>query len=182
MDNEFSQLAPPDPRNWWIDKMYLQGAFGAARHSTDPNTQVGAMLVIPRQGPLVSSWNFVPPAISSAGYPRKPEHKNYCTEHAERAVIFKALQNGLPVKHLHLYCTWAACAECARAIIDFGISRVVTSSVLLERTPDRWRESVLQGLSMMRDSGVQVAGWRGEAHIPVPIRFNGSVIDEGELQ
>lgn len=181
MDSEFSQLAPADEKNWWVDKMYLLNAFAMARHSTDHRTQVGATLVIPTQGPLISAWNAVPQSLSAAGYPRTPEHKNYCTEHAERAVLYKALQNGLPVRGLHLYGTWAACAECARAIIEFGVTRVVTSSALLDNTPERWRDSIREGLTMMRDSGIQVVGWRGDLVIPSSILFNGDRISGGHL-
>jgi deoxycytidylate deaminase len=181
MVNEFSELAPPDPKGWWIDKMYMQAAFSAARHSTDLRTQVGCTLVIPTQGPLVSAWNAVPESLLAAGYPLRPEDKNYCTEHAERRVIYKATLNGLPVRGLHLYGTWAACAECARTVIEFGVQRVVTSSVLLERTPDRWRDSVLHGLRMMRDAGIQVVGWRGELSLPIPIRFNSEAVFGADL-
>lgn len=181
MDSNISQLAPPDEKTWWVDKMYLLNAFAAARHSTDPSTQVGATLVIPTQGSLISSWNSVPEPLHRVGYPRKIEEKNYCMEHAERAVLYKAVQNGLPVRGLHLYGTWAACAECARAIIQFGITRVVTSSALLDRTPERWQESVKQGLTMMRDSGVEVVGWRGDILIPSSILFNGERIYAGHL-
>jgi deoxycytidylate deaminase len=179
MDSDFLQT---DPANWWIDKMYLQTAFAAARHSVDPRTQVGAVLVVPSVGVLLSAWNHVPPQLHSVGYPRTPETKNYCTEHAERAVIFKALKNGLRTDGLTMYCTWAACSECSRCIIEFGIKRVVTLSRLVDRTDERWRDSIRTGLEMMEDARIQVVGWNGTLGTKYSIRFGGSEITDEDLK
>lgn len=176
-----SEFLRTDPANWWVDRMYLQDAFAAARHSTDPRTQVGAVLVVPTKGVLLSAWNHVLPQLESAGYPRTPETKNYCTEHAERAVIFKAIKNGLPTEGLTMYCTWAACAECSRCIIGFGIRRVVTLYRLVERTDERWSDSIRTGLEMMEDARIQVVGWKGSLGTKYSIRFSGSEITDEDL-
>ena len=176
-----SEFLEKDVANWWVDRMYLQDAFSAARHSTDPRTQVGAVLVVPTKGVVLSGWNHVLPQLQAVGYPRKVESKNYCTEHAERTVLFKALKNGLPLQGLTMYCTWAACAECSRCIIDFGIKRVVTLSRLVEDTDERWSESIRAGLEMMSDADIQVVGWRGNLGSKYSIRFSGSEITGEDL-
>ena len=140
MDSNLSNVLSEDPANWWVDRMYLQDAFAAARHSTDPNTQVGAVLVVPVGGVVLAAWNAIPENLYD--YECTPETKNYCTEHAERAVVFKALQNGLPTQGLTVYCTWGVCAECARTLIEFGIKRVVTLCRLVEASPERWQDSM----------------------------------------
>lgn len=182
MVSDPSILAPADPLNWWVDKMYMQAAFTAARHSPDLRTQVGSVLVIPNKGVLLTGWNAPPKALADRGYPRSIEQKNYCMEHAERGVLYKAVQSGLPTEGLYLYSTWASCSECARAIIQFGITKVVTSCVLLDRTPDRWRESVIRGLEMMKDAGVRVVGWRGELVCPNTLLFNGETVRGEDLK
>jgi deoxycytidylate deaminase len=181
MDNEFSKVLSVDTKNWWVDRMYLQDAVHAARHSTDPSTQVGTVLTLPNMGVVLSSWNHVPPVLESAGYPRKVSDKGFCTEHAERAVVFKAVHNGLPTHGLTMYCTWASCAECARCMIQFGIKRVVTLNALLERTPYRWRDSIIAGSDMLRDAGVQLVGWRGNLGTTYSIRFNGQTVGNEDL-
>jgi len=179
MDSNFLQS---DPQNWWIDRMYLQDAWSAARHSNDPRTQVGAVLVIPDGGVVLSGWNDVIPSLLSAGYPKTPESKNHCTEHAERAVIFKALENGLPTRGLTMYCTWAACSECSRTIIRFGIRRVVTLRRLVEITDPRWEDSIRNGLSMMADSGIKVVGWSGKLGSKYSIRFSGRDLLDKDME
>jgi hypothetical protein len=183
MDNDPPIQYPPDADNWWIDRMYLQDAFAAARHSTDPNTQVGTVLVVPNgMGVVLKSWNHVPSVLESAGYPRKVSDKGFCTEHAERAIIYKAIHNALPTHGLTMYCTWASCAECARCMIQFGIKRVVTLNGLLLRTPYRWRDSITAGSEMLRDAGVQLVGWSGDLGTTYSIRFNGQTVGNEDLQ
>jgi deoxycytidylate deaminase len=180
MDSNWTDVLPEDPANWWVDRMYLQDAFAAARHSTDPNTQVGAVLVVPAGGVVLAAWNSVPERLCN--YPYTPDTKNFCTEHAERSVLFKAIKNGLPTDGLHLYSTWSACAECSRAIIEFGITRFVTFRRLVEATPTKWESSMQSGIQMMRDSGVSVVGWAGDIGSTASIRFGGRTVCAEELR
>lgn len=179
MDSNLLNVLSEDPANWWVDRMYLQDAFAAARHSTDPNTQVGAVLVVPVGGVVLSAWNAIPENLYN--YECTPETKNYCTEHAERAVVFKALQNGLPTQGLTVYCTWGVCAECARTLIEFGIKRVVTLCRLVEASPERWQDSMHNGLLMMKCSGIKTVGWRGDLGTKYSIRFNGQSVGNEDL-
>lgn len=179
-----SNLLREDMLNWWIDRMHLQDVWGiAAKHSTDPRTQVGAALVVPGGGGIIlTAWNRIPERVRLTGENLTIESKNYCTEHAERSVIFKALKNGIPTKGLHLYCTWASCAECARAMVEFGIGRVVTLRRLVEMTSPNGEKSVRSGLQMMHDSGVDVVGWSGDLGSKESIRFGGNNVTQEALK
>lgn len=177
-----SDLLTEDRDAWWVDRMYLQDAFLAATHSTDPRTQVGSALVLPNGlGVVLKSYNSVLDGLRNMDYAADPALKNHCTEHAERRVVFTAVLNGLPTEGLTLYSTWAACAECSRAVIQFGIKRVVTLRRLVERTPPRWEESIRMGLRMMRDSGISVVGWSGDLAVKHTLRFNGETIRNEDL-
>ena len=178
MVNDWKHLLEDDPENEDRDGIYLCDVWNlASLHSTDPSTQVGSALVSWSGGIIMGGWNEVPPPIASAGHPKTPSAKNYCTEHAERRVLFKAIRNGLRCDCLQLYSTWASCAECSRSIVQLGIRRVVTFRGLVYRTPERWRESVQEGLGMMRDAGVEIIGWNGVIHTENKIRFNGELLD-----
>jgi dCMP deaminase len=50
-------------------------------------------------------------------------------EHAERDAIYKAAFVGMQTEGATLYVPWFACADCARAIIAAGITRVVGNSL-----------------------------------------------------
>lgn len=182
MGSEWNNLLSEDSDSWWVDRMYLQDAWSAARHSTDPSTQVGTALVAPTgHGVVMKGWNCIHDRLRSRGYPKADISKNYCTEHAERKVIYRTIENGLPIQGFIMYCTWACCAECARTILEFDISKVVTLSRLVEATPERWSESVRNGLTMLRDCGIKVVGWKGDLGVDEMIRFNGKYIGKDAL-
>lgn len=182
MVNEWDLLLEDDPENEDRDGLYLCDVWNlASQHSQDTNTQVASALVSWAGGIVLAGWNEVPSQLVKVGYPKNTETKNYCTEHAERRVLFKANENRLTTDRLQMYGTWIACAECARAIIQFGIRRVVTFRRLVERTPLRWSDSVREGLTMMRDSGIQLVGWSGTINTTRVIRFNGEIVSPSEV-
>lgn len=183
MVNDWDSLMQYDPENEDRDAVYLTDVWNmASRHSSDPSTQVAAALVSWGGGIVLAGWNEVPPQIANKGYPKCVHTKNFCTEHAERRVLFKAVENRLPTDKLQMYGTWMACAECARAIIQFGIRRVVTFRKLVHRTPPKWQESTFEGLKMMNDAGIQVVGWDGEIHTESTIRFHGETLNRTAVQ
>lgn len=176
-----SRLLKEDLNGWWVDRMYLQDAWAAARHSTAPRTQVGAALVVEGTGVIMRSWNRIPDRLISSGYPKQTDIAYACGEHAERSVMFRVLDNGIPVRGTTMYTTWASCAECARAIIHFGISRVVTLRRVVEATPQRWETSVRQGLEMLHDSGIRLVGWSGNLGVDTSIRFDSKLLENKDL-
>ena len=178
MDSKWSKLLDYDPENEDRDCLYLSDVWNmASQYSQDPNTQVAAALVTWMGGIILAGWNELPPALCNKGYPKTTNTKNYCFEHAERRVLYKAVSNKVYAEGMQMYGTWIGCSECARAIIQFGISRVVTIRRLVEMTPPKWEESVYNGLSMMRDAGIKVIGWDGELKTNKSIRFDGKVLD-----
>ena len=168
-----------DTDAWWVDRMYLQDAWQSALHSISPRTQVGAVLVVPGTGVVMKSWNRIPDRLANSGYPRGLDFA--CGEHAERSVMFRMLENGIPVRGTTMYTTWASCADCARAIIHFGIERVVTLRRVVEATPERWRVSIGQGLEMMHDCGIRVVGWSGNLGVNTCIRFDSKLLENKDL-
>lgn len=182
MVNEWDLLLEDDPENEDRDGLYLRDVWNmASQHSQDPNTQVAAALVSWTGGIVLAGWNEISDVLLKKGYPKTPETKNYCTEHAERRVLFKANENGLHAEKFQMYGTWIGCSECARAIIQFKIKRVVTFRRLVEKTPIKWRESVFHGLHMMKDCGIQIVGWNGVLHTNNTIRFDGRDINPLEM-
>lgn len=183
MGSDLTSLLRTDTDGWWVDRMYLRDAFQEARFSLDPSTQVGAVFVVPSgAGVVLRDHNGVPSRLRGAGYPLNENDKNYCTEHAERRLLFKSIQNRIPSEPLTMYCTWASCAECARTMIQFGVSKVVTFSALVEKTPDRWSDSIRNGIRMLTDCGIPVVGWRGDLGVHDYILFDRQRIGNEDLK
>jgi dCMP deaminase len=141
----------------------------AVQHSHDNSTQAGAILVTPRK--TLYAANVLPPGIARVGSRLTPPYKYSYTEHAERAVIYKAAAVGIPTAGSTLFCPWFACTDCARAIILSGIKEVVGLISLRCATPARWVNSIELASQMMTEAGVSQRLMAGK--VGVTIRFDG---------
>ena len=112
-----------------------------ALRSPDPSTQNAAVI-------MQSNDCIIPATLSVNKFPRgvlyEPERwerpiKYSYIEHAERNAIYAAARLGIPTAEKTLVCPWAACADCARAIIQSGISRLITLAPREDDTHDRWQ-------------------------------------------
>lgn len=146
----------------------------AAEFSDDLSTKNGALLVSPAGVVLRGSNRF--PVASLALDPanhRRPR-KYAFTEHAERDVIFKAAYHGICTRGLIMVCPWACCAECARAIVMVGISKVVAHKQAFDMSPPRWQQPIVEGLEILAAGDVKYELWGGKVG-GVENLFNGEI-------
>jgi dCMP deaminase len=141
----------------------------ATQHSGDGNTQNAAILVTPRR--TVYAANAFPTGIARYDSRLSPPNKYFYTEHAERAVIYKAAAAGVPTAGGVLYCPWFACTDCARAIVMAGIKEVVGLICLRCATPARWADNVELASKILTEAGVSQRLMAGK--LGVTIRFDG---------
>jgi deoxycytidylate deaminase len=145
----------------------LQAVTLHAKSSLDPSTQNSAALY----DDGYSAWIY-DLTLSVNGFPdrvkmtdercERPIKYSYF-EHAERNAVYRAARFGIPTTNLVLVCPWAACADCARAIIQAGIVRLVTLAPASEATNERWDDSIRVAMEMLEESGVMITS------IPGPI-------------
>jgi dCMP deaminase len=138
----------PDLQTW-----ALQGAAWMATRSKDPGRHVGAIILRPDN------------TIASAGYNGFPRHvkddpamladkptKLRRTVHAELNAILTAREP------LHGYTIYVSplhpCSQCAAAIIQAGITRVVAR--IGSDGGEGWRESFVEAAAMFDEAGVEV--------------------------
>lgn len=141
------------------DVDYLRLAVEIAiDHSGDPYTQNGAVLVAIENGQAVEARaaNGLPPGVAISADRFSRPLKYSFVEHAERGAIYAAARKGLKTAGATLYCPWFACADCARAIICAGVTRVVGHVTPRVLTPARWEESILLADQMLLEAGVQI--------------------------
>lgn len=130
---------------------YLWTACRLAAVSPDPRTQNGAVLMHRRGVQGTSSVNAWPRSVR--GTWERPA-KYYYVEHAERAALLYAARAGMQTSSATLYCPWAACADCARAIVTSGVRRLVRLANVTSH--NQWSESTRVGDQIMRDSDVEI--------------------------
>ena len=128
----------------------------ASKESTDTSTKNGALLIDPVDGEVVAGGvnSFAAPGMSSDLRNYVRPRKYQVTEHAERAVIYRAAWHGTRTEGLIMVCPWACCSDCARGIVLAGIKLVVAHKQAFAMTPDRWREEIDVGLEILEGGGV----------------------------
>lgn len=127
-----------------FDDKYLQMAAVWAKNSYCKRRQVGALLVKDKM--IISDgYNGTP-----SGFENVCEDENGITKpyvlHAEANAISKVAKSGNSSAGATLYITASPCIECAKLIIQAGITRVVYK--------DEYR--LLDGVELLRRAGIEV--------------------------
>lgn len=115
-------------RNDYIswDEYFMGVALLASKRSKDPNTQVGACIVDRNNIILSTGYNGFPYGCSDDEFPweRDGDDTKYkYVVHAELNAILNA--RGKSLTGAKLYVDLFPCNECAKAIIQSGISEIV---------------------------------------------------------
>ena len=142
------------------NEMLMWFAYIASLRSTCNRLHVGAVIAI--DGRVVST--------GYAGAPSRMEHcspstcnvDQPCTRtvHAEAGAITYAARHGIRLSGATLYCTHAPCLECAKLIINTGITDVYYE------TPYRKTE----GIQLLLAAGIAITQWtRGELPVMPPV-------------
>ncbi len=154
-------------------RSFFRKALFEAFRSPDPSTQNGAVIVATdtRTGqPTVvgRGANEFPHMVRITEERLERPLKYSFIEHAERNAIFDYLDHlkmmGNEREHgpLHMYALWAACSDCARAIIQAGVHTVHTHSFYTGGVDptgqDRkdWGESIRASMDMFAEANVEV--------------------------
>ncbi len=123
--------------NW--DEYFMGVAQLSGHRSKDPNTQVGCCIVSDNNKILSMGYNGFPRGCSDEDFPWDREGEELDTTkyayvtHAELNAILN--YRGGSLEGSSLYVSLFPCNECAKAIIQTGIKRVVYDSDKYEGTP-----------------------------------------------
>lgn len=111
------------------DSYYLSVCRTIATRSKDPSTQIGCIIVGPAREIRSTGYNSFPRGIVDTIPERheRPE-KYFWIEHAERNAIYNAARAGTPLEGCTVYVEVTPCMDCARAIVQAGITKVVVDA------------------------------------------------------
>lgn len=131
---------------------------GIAERSHD-TTKTSCLVVGPDREIRSTGYNGLPRGVREENSERfeRPE-KYYWMEHAERNAIYNAARVGVPLVGCAMYLNWYPCMDCARAIIQAGIVRLVCDKArTMERWNDpKWSGDFLRVGAMFSEAGVVV--------------------------
>lgn len=137
------------------DKLWVDLARRVSLESKDRSTKVGAALVMPEDRALISTgWNGFPRGVNDNVEARHERPAKYLyTEHAERNAIYNAARLGIKTKGSWLYLSSSLpiCCDCARAIVQAGIEKVLRSSMEIQVNRD-W--SLIDSYAILIEGGV----------------------------
>jgi len=161
-----------------IARRRLRDAYEHASDvSPDPSTKNGAVLVGVDGSVLAYGVNRFPIGVAEKTSRLIDKETKYrLIVHAENGAIFNAARHGKMVFGATLYCPFYACSECAKAIIQSGIKRVVGHAQLMALAVKHtvWTKSIVNAWDMLHEAGVQCCLYDGT--IGEIIRFNGKDI------
>lgn len=123
----------------------------------DRDVNVGAVIVGPDREIRSTGFNGLPRGVlatDDSRFNRATGEKFHWFEHAERNAIYNAARNGVAVNDCIIFINRFPCADCARAIIQTGISEVHCPSIpAFDGALD---ESFAAAHVMLKEAGVNV--------------------------
>lgn len=136
------------------DDYFMSVALLSGKRSKDPNTQVGACIVNKNNVIESIGYNGLPKGCSDDEFPWEKEGEMLNTKypfvvHAELNAILNA--KGKDLSGCKIYVALFPCNECAKAIIQSGISKVVYLSDKYANT-----DSVKASKMMFKCAGVEL--------------------------
>jgi dCMP deaminase len=141
--------------NW--DEYFINIAEQVKLKSKDKKTQIGVVIVGKDNEIVSTGYNSFARGINDDVDERqeRPE-KYFWFEHAERNAIYNAARIGVSTLGTTMYMTCGiSCADCARAIINSGISKIVLREGKGAKG-DKWNESAERSMIMFKEAGVIV--------------------------
>lgn len=136
--------------NW--DHYFTELLGPVAAKSKDPSRKVGAIITGPHHEIRSTGFNGMPREVHELPHRVERPEKYLWYEHAERNAIYNAARHGAALEGCTLYVSMFPCIDCARAIVQSGIKRVVAP------TPDlkdpKWGEGFERALEMFNEAGV----------------------------
>ena len=139
------------------DEYFINIAEQVKLKSKDERTQIGVVIVGKDNEIVSTGYNSFPRGIVDDINERqeRPE-KYFWFEHAERNAIYNAARIGVSTLGTTMYMTCGmSCSDCARAIINSGVSKIVLRKGKGAKG-DKWNESSLRSMKMFEEAGVIV--------------------------
>ena len=137
------------------NKKFIEIADILSGWSKDKSRGVGAVIADDNQRVIAVGYNGFPRGAND-DLPERHERpaKYLWTEHAERNAIYSAASHGSRTSGCTIYLRWYPCCDCARAIIQSGIKKVVCDKP--DFNDERWGDKFLVSHQMFLECGVEV--------------------------
>jgi dCMP deaminase len=121
--------------------------------SKDPSRGVGAVIVSPAKQVVSTGFNGLPRGVEDRPDRLERPTKYDLVVHAELNAIIQCARNGTSPVGCGLYSSFFPCVNCALAIVQAGISTVVTYRP--QPGDDHWLDSIAKSRAVFAEAGVE---------------------------
>ena len=137
------------------DKKFIKLCMFISEWSKDKNKKVGAVIVDDDNVVLSMGYNGIPKGCDDNIECRYEKPIKYLfTEHAERNAIYHAARHGISLKGCRIYVTLFPCADCARAIIQSGIKKIIAPEPNINH--EVWGDHFKASIQMMEEANIEI--------------------------
>jgi dCMP deaminase len=134
---------------------FIELSMLVASWSKDKNRGVGAIIADEENRIISVGYNGFPRGADDTIEERYERPLKYLyTEHAERNAIYSAASHGSRTKDCIIYLEWYPCCDCARAIIQAGLKKVVCGEPDFE--DERWGEKFKVSAQLFKECGIEI--------------------------
>jgi len=140
------------------DIRFMQMAKEISNWSKDPSRKIGAVAIDENRRILSTGYNGFPAGIDDSFERLNDRDKKYkYVIHAEKNCIYNACLNGISLKDSLLY-VWGlpVCSECAKGVIQVGVSKVFYGYSIKDYDDSMWLDSFQVTKSMFDEVGIEV--------------------------
>lgn len=137
------------------DRRFLELAANIGSWSKDRSAKTGCIIAGPDKLIRSTGFNgFVRGVDDDVDARHERPAKYSWTEHAERNAIFNSARLGIPLLGCTAYINWFPCIECARALVQVGISRLVALEP--DSADEKWGADFKFALAMFEEVNLEV--------------------------
>lgn len=146
----------------WND-LFMTMVYLVAMKSKDEKTHIGAVIVGKNKEVRSVGYNsFVRGLNDNVDSRHQRPEKYFWTEHAERNAIYNATLMGVSLDGCTMYTNGIPCMDCARAVIQSGIKKIVVDKNWNDGNSDKWNEHAIRSLVMFEEVGVEIEYYEGK--------------------
>ena len=135
------------------DHRFLGLAQHVASWSKDPSRGVGCIIVSPERQVCATGFNGLPSGVEDLPERLERPTKYDLICHAEMNAIIQCARHGLSPVGATIYTSFSPCINCALAIVQAGITEVVTCE--LTENDQQWVESIDKAVAVFHEAGLR---------------------------
>ena len=139
---------------------WLKECYEYSKNSKHPSTHNAALLIKDNKI-ILKGVNNLPKGVKEKKERFEGDNKHIYPNHAERDIIYKAAQQGIPTKGLAMVMPWLPCIPCANAVISAGIKKLIVHKQMIERTREGWQEELKNAVEIMHEAGIEIVAYDG---------------------